>query len=523
MGSFSSKKKDPPLEDKEVNFDHFQVLRSIGKGSFGKVCIVQKKSSKQMYAMKYMNKAQCKARDATTSVLTEIDILASLSHPFLVNLWYSFQDCEDVFMVVDLLVGGDLRYHTQQGVQFAEEDIRLYICEVAHALTYLKTKKIIHRDIKPDNLLLDEVGHVHLTDFNTATILDADYHLPNAMAGTKPYMAPEVLDSNSSSGYSYPVDWWSLGVTAYELRCGLRPYDIHSNTPLQDIHHMLQKNLSFPRDCHPGLEEVILQLLRICESSRISNLEDLQKIQYVSALDQCKVLNKSIKSKFTPPADRLNCDPTFELEEMIIESRPLHKKKKRLSKEKKNSQQSADEQTDCDASEYSGLLVFNREALERRKEREKREREWQNELEISMEQSDPTGHGCSFSGLVPGDNCNECSRSCSSVKEMDMDKLAVDSGRSSTFNSAAGEKPAPSPESVKARIARSPKVVVRGSTVTIESSGINNRSSTQQLKMLLSHFKFESEEWVITLSFFSKWSLTSIASADYTIKNKEMT
>ncbi|CAL4137273.1 unnamed protein product, partial [Meganyctiphanes norvegica] len=169
---------------------------------------------------------------------------------------------------------------------------------------------------------------------------------------------------------------------------------------------------------------------------------------------------------------------------------------------------------DCDASEYSGLLVFNREAVERRKEREKREREWQNELEISMEQSDPTGHGCSFSGLVPGDNCNECSRSCSSVKEMDMDKLAVDSGRSSTFNSAAGEKPAPSPESVKARIARSPKVVVRGSTVTIESSGINNKSSTQQLKARLHDLKGKSGRWVTSSSTDSDWSDLSNSNSD---------
>nr|XP_045591052.1 serine/threonine-protein kinase 32C-like [Procambarus clarkii] len=111
-----------------------------------------------MFAMKYMNKSQCEARDALSNVFREIEILASLKHPFLVNLWFSFQDSEDMFMVVDLLLGGDLRYHVQQGVQFPDQAVRLFILEVGSALSYLHARNIIHRDIKPDNLLLDEEG-----------------------------------------------------------------------------------------------------------------------------------------------------------------------------------------------------------------------------------------------------------------------------------------------------------------------------------------------------------------------------
>ncbi|XP_042887871.1 serine/threonine-protein kinase 32B-like [Penaeus japonicus] len=197
MGALSSKKKESSFEGEEVSFDHFQVLRAIGKGSFGKVCIVQKRDSKQMFAMKYMNKTQCEARDALSNVFREIEILASLSHPFLVNLWFSFQDEEDMFMVVDLLLGGDLRYHVQQGVQYTDDAVRLYILEVAAALQYLHTRSIIHRDIKPDNLLLDEEGHVHLTDFNIATVLRDD-QLATSMSGTKPYMGKWVRETPGS-------------------------------------------------------------------------------------------------------------------------------------------------------------------------------------------------------------------------------------------------------------------------------------------------------------------------------------
>ncbi|CAG2235074.1 STK32 [Mytilus edulis] len=130
---------------KLVNFDHFQILRAIGKGSFGKVCIVQKKDTKKMFAMKYMNKLMCIKKDSVWNVYREIEILTSLEHPFLVNLWFTFQDEEDMFMVVDLLLGGDLRYHIQQEVHFDEYQVRLYVCEIALALDYLQQNNIIHR------------------------------------------------------------------------------------------------------------------------------------------------------------------------------------------------------------------------------------------------------------------------------------------------------------------------------------------------------------------------------------------
>lgn len=134
----------------KVNFEDFQVLRAIGKGSFGKVCIVQKTDTKHMYAMKYMNKLMCVQRDAFRNVLREIELLAQLNHPFLVNLWFTFQDDEDMFMVFDLLLGGDLRYHLNNHNQgrFEQERIKLYVCEIALALDYLRRMNVIHRDIK---------------------------------------------------------------------------------------------------------------------------------------------------------------------------------------------------------------------------------------------------------------------------------------------------------------------------------------------------------------------------------------
>ncbi|GFO13388.1 serine/threonine-protein kinase 32c [Plakobranchus ocellatus] len=128
-----------------VNFDHFQILRAIGKGSFGKVCIVQKKDTKKMYAMKYMNKTACAQQEAVSNVIREVQILKAVEHVFIVNLWYCFQDEEDMFMVVDLLLGGDLRYHMAGDMTFTEDHVTLYVAELALALDYLRTRGIIHR------------------------------------------------------------------------------------------------------------------------------------------------------------------------------------------------------------------------------------------------------------------------------------------------------------------------------------------------------------------------------------------
>ncbi|KAB0385745.1 hypothetical protein FD755_000701, partial [Muntiacus reevesi] len=250
---------------------------------------------------------------------------------------YSFQDEEDMFMVVDLLLGGDLRYHLQQNVRFQEDTVKLFICELAMALDYLQSQRIIHS--KTNSTLLC-------------------------------FSAPEMFNCRREAGYSFAVDWWSLGVTAYELLRGRRPYHIRSSTSSKEIAHMFETALvTYPSAWSQEMVSLLKKLLELNPDHRFSHLSDIQNFPYMNDMNWDAVLQKRLIPGFVPNKGRLNCDPTFELEEMILESKPLHKKKKRLAKKEKEMRKCNSSQT-CLLQEHlesvqKEFIIFNREKVKR--------------------------------------------------------------------------------------------------------------------------------------------------------------
>ncbi|KNE69859.1 AGC/YANK protein kinase [Allomyces macrogynus ATCC 38327] len=174
-----------------VDLNHFELLRSVGKGAFGKVRVVQHKRDKTLYALKYINKEKCIKMRAVENIIQERRLLEEIHFPLIVNLRFAFQDDENLFMVLDLMLGGDLRFHLDRQGCLNETAVQFYVAEIALALNYLHERKIVHRDLKPDNVLLCERGHAHLTDFNIAVHYN-DRKPLTAIAGSMAYMAPEV-------------------------------------------------------------------------------------------------------------------------------------------------------------------------------------------------------------------------------------------------------------------------------------------------------------------------------------------
>ena len=166
-----------------------------------------------------MSKVKIIDKKSEKSIRVERDILSMLHHPFIVNMAYAFQDFDNLYLVMDLLTGGDLRYHIGKNKVFSERQSRFFIASLLLGLEYIHSKNIIHRDIKPENLVLDENGYVHITDFGIAKEVRGDNH--KETSGTPGYMAPEVLCGKT---HSFPVDFFAIGVMVYEFMLGELPY-----------------------------------------------------------------------------------------------------------------------------------------------------------------------------------------------------------------------------------------------------------------------------------------------------------
>lgn len=192
----------------------------IGKGGFGKVWSVEMKKNGQMYAMKEMNKTKIIAKKSIHSVLNERDLLSQLRHPFIVNMSYAFQDREKLYLVMDLLEGGDLRYHMGCRRRFKESEAKFFIACIILGLEFLHLNNIIHRDIKPENLVFDNTGYLRTTDLGIARVMKSNNS--SDTSGTPGYMAPEVM---CRQDHSFPVDYYAVGIIAYELMLGKRPYN----------------------------------------------------------------------------------------------------------------------------------------------------------------------------------------------------------------------------------------------------------------------------------------------------------
>lgn len=180
-----------PTKAAEISKKMFNVLYPIGKGGFGKVWKVETKKSKQIYAMKEMSKVKVINKKSVTSVMNEKEFLAKLNHPFLVNMTSAFQDREHLYLIMDYLDGGDLRYHLGNKRYFSEKETKFFVANILIGLEYMHKNKIIHRDIKPENLVLDSQGYLRITDLG----ISREFRQNNSQdtSGTPGYMAPEVM------------------------------------------------------------------------------------------------------------------------------------------------------------------------------------------------------------------------------------------------------------------------------------------------------------------------------------------
>lgn len=284
-------------ESKPLSIDDFDLLKVIGKGSFGKVMQVRKKDTGKIYALKSIRKAHIVNKMEVTHTLAEKFVLSRVNSPFIVPLKFAFQSSEKLYLVLSFINGGELFYHLQKARKFPLIRAKFYICELLSAIETLHCMNIVYRDLKPENILLDYQGHIALCDFGLCKINMKLDQKTNTFCGTPEYLAPELL---LNKGYTRVVDFWTLGVLLYEMLTSLPPFYDEDVTVMYK--KILEDPLIFPNDMDSVTKDLIGRLLNRDPVQRLGyhGVHEIKNHPFFKDIDWDKLNSKGYIPPYKP-------------------------------------------------------------------------------------------------------------------------------------------------------------------------------------------------------------------------------
>ncbi|TKS92060.1 cAMP-dependent protein kinase catalytic subunit alpha [Collichthys lucidus] len=273
--------------------DHFERLKTLGTGSFGRVMLVKHKESGQHFAMKILDKQKSK------------------------TLLIFLQDNSNLYMIMEYVPGGEMFSHLRRIGRFSEPHARFYAAQIVLTFEYLHSLDLIYRDLKPENLLIDQQGYIQVTDFGFAKRVKGRTW---TLCGTPEYLAPEII---LSKGYNKAVDWWALGVLIYEMAAGYPPF--FADQPIQIYEKIVSGKVRFPSHFSSDLKDLLRNLLQVDLTKRFGNLRngvnDIKGHKWFATTDWIAIYQRKVEAPFIPkckgPGDTSNFDD-YEEEEIRV-------------------------------------------------------------------------------------------------------------------------------------------------------------------------------------------------------------
>ncbi|QRV83850.1 Serine/threonine-protein kinase [Ceratobasidium sp. AG-Ba] len=291
----------PKKEKRKLNnytLKDFRILHTLGTGSFGRVHLACSRHNHRHYAIKVLNKAKVVQQKQVEHTNSERSVLASVRHPFIVNLWGTFQDVNNLFMVMDFVPGGELFTLLRKSKRFPSPVAKFYSAEVILAIDYLHSHDIIYRDLKPENILLGADGHIKLTDFGFAK------HVPDitwTLCGTPDYLAPEIVNQRP---YNKSVDWYAVGILLYEMLAGCPPFFSEEPNPMRLYERIRAGRIEYPRYFEHMAVELMRGLVNVDLSNRLGNMSggstDILNHPWFAEVPWEKLATKEVQPPYVP-------------------------------------------------------------------------------------------------------------------------------------------------------------------------------------------------------------------------------
>lgn len=278
----------------------FIIQRTLGTGSFGRVHLARSKHNLRFYAIKVLNKERIVKMKQIEHTNNEMMMLESVQHPFIINLWGSFQDTGNLYMVMDFVPGGELFTLLRRSNRFPDPVAKFYSAEVALALNYLHSLDIVYRDLKPENILLNADGHIKIADFGFAKACATTTW---TLCGTPDYLAPEIVNQ---SRYNKSVDWYALGVLIFEMLSGLPPYHQAEPNHIALYEKIMQgpRFIRWPAAFNENATDLIYKLMECDPSRRYGNLRhgagDVFAHPWFREVDWDRLASREITAPYLP-------------------------------------------------------------------------------------------------------------------------------------------------------------------------------------------------------------------------------